>query len=249
MSNRIFQQIKRDRPLIHCIANVITVNDCANALLAIGASPTMAHHPMEVAEIATVSKALVLNMGAMENLEAMEIAGLAARKAGKPIVLDPVGASGAKFRRDSTIRLIEKVKPACIRGNVSEIRALAQETRTAMGVDASGYDEVDEEMLRDYSSKTGAIIVASGATDYVAYKDEVIAITGGSAILSRITGAGCMASCLTGAFLAEENSIEAVIACISLIDKCAEVSEEKTRDTKGGTMTFRLNFIDELSKM
>jgi len=246
-NNSILKRIKSDRPLIHCIANIVTANDCANVLLAVGASPTMAHHPMEVAEIAAASGALVLNMGAMECYEAMEIAGLAAAKANKPIVLDPVGASGAAYRREKTLELIENVKPNCIRGNLSEISALAKGMTTSMGVDASRDAKADEGMLIELSNKTGAIIIASGATDYIAYKGQVAAITGGSAIMAGITGAGCMSSCLLGAFLSEEISFDSAVSCVSFINECAEKAEMKTKNNNGGTMTFRTHFIDEVS--
>lgn len=243
------KQIEQLRPLIHCITNTVTINDCANVLLALGASPTMAHHPGEVAEMAANCGALVLNMGATECFDAMEIAGIAAKKAGKPIVLDPVGAAGTEFRRTKTIQMIETVKPDCIRGNLSELRALALETTVCRGVDAREGEVPDPELLLAYAKKTGAVVVASGATDYVAVSEEggkVFGVTGGSPMMAKVTGTGCMSSVLLGAFLAAEPKTEAVLNCLELIAVCAKRAEDKTKAQNGGTMTFRTNFLDEI---
>ena len=114
-------KIKQIHPIVHCITNTITVNDCANMVLALGASPTMAHHTLEVEEITAGTNALVCNLGATECLEAMELAGEKAAALGHPIVLDPVGVAGSTFRRNKCMALMERVHPTCIRGNYSEI--------------------------------------------------------------------------------------------------------------------------------
>ena len=248
------ERIREKSPLIHYIANIVTVNDCANILLALGARPTMAHHPLEVEEIAAAADALVLNLGATECLEAMERAGRAARRAGVPIVLDPVGASGAAFRREQALHLIEAVKPTLIRGNASELLALAQNRQTRMGVDAceNPVQSADEgqELLRQleaYARRTGSIVVASGATDYITDGQRTESITGGSALMKYVTGTGCMSSGLLAAFLAAEPSIAAVSEGIRFLDRCAEKAEARTRELQGGTMTFRQQLIDEIA--
>ena len=124
--------------MVQCITNIVTVNDCANALLAIGASPTMAHHPDEMEDFSRFCDALVCNMGATENLEAMMAAGLYAADLGHPVVIDPVGCAGSGFRREECLALIDAVKPACIRGNAAEIRALVKNCNTGRGVDDFG---------------------------------------------------------------------------------------------------------------
>lgn len=243
------QKIVSLRPLIHCITNIVTVNDCANILLAMGASPTMAHHPEEVAEVAANCGALVLNMGATECLDAMEIAGMAAKKAGKAVVLDPVGASGSEFRRKQTLHLIETVKPDCIRGNISELKALAKDAIVCRGVDAEQEVGAENAFLTEYANKTGAVLIASGAVDYVAVPSEkriLYGVFGGSTMMTKVTGTGCMQSALLGAFLASEVSTEALLACLQIMKLCAKRAEEKTMATEGGTMQFRLNFIDEI---
>lgn len=132
----IFSKIAEKKPIIHCITNIVTVNDCANVLLAIGASPVMAHHEMEVKEITSGSDALVCNMGAIENFEAMLIAGRKADSLGHPVVIDPVGVASSSYRRSLCLKLIEECHPTCIRGNVSEIKALALDETISKGVDA-----------------------------------------------------------------------------------------------------------------
>lgn len=243
------KQIEEMRPLIHCITNTVTVNDCANVLLALGASPTMAHHPGEVAEMAENCGALVLNMGATECLDAMKVAGLAAKRTGRPVVLDPVGAAGTEFRRKQTIQLIETVKPDCIRGNLSELRALALETMVCRGVDAREDEVPDPELLLAYAKKTGAFIVASGATDHVAVPEaggKIYGVTGGSPMMARVTGTGCMSSVLLGAFLAVERTTESILECLEFTSLCAKRAEGKTKSQNGGTMQFRMNYIDEI---
>ncbi len=126
----IHKKIQQIRPIIHCITNAVTVNDCANILLAAGASPTMAHHPCEVEEITTGTAALICNFGAISDYEAMKTAGKRAHALGHPIVIDPVGVSGSSYRRKKCLELMKIIHPTCIRGNYSEIQALLHHCRT-----------------------------------------------------------------------------------------------------------------------
>lgn len=243
----IKEKINKKRPLVHCITNYVTVNDCANVLLAVGASPTMAHHPLEVSEVARESDALVLNLGATEFLDAMLLAGESAKEAKRPIVFDPVGAGFTKFRREQALELISRIKPDCIRGNLSEIYALALKSETARGVDAAS-EVVDYELLKSLSKEVNAIVVASGKIDYIAYNNEVYPIEGGSSLMTKVTGTGCISSALLGAFLAVDKSVESVECCLRMISQCAENAEKSTIKREGGTMTFRTLLIDEISK-
>ncbi|MDO4409166.1 MAG: hydroxyethylthiazole kinase [Eubacteriales bacterium] len=293
----------RRRPVVQCITNIVTVNDCANALLAIGASPTMAHHPEEMADFAAVSDALVCNMGATESLEAMMAAGLASRiqKSGasgtsrtsgteagapyhpetekngtaedsaakaagatgriRPIVIDPVGCASSSFRRRKCLDLIRAVHPACIRGNAAEIRALAEGHNTGRGVDdleaerAAARSECPSETdipdvvraAMDLSYKTGAIVIASGETDYIVSGSRVYEARGGSAWMSRVTGTGCMLSSLLGAFLAVENSALSAAACCAMMKDCGEKALAATIGREGGTGTFHICLLDAMS--
>ncbi|MDD2958559.1 MAG: hydroxyethylthiazole kinase [Lachnospiraceae bacterium] len=142
---KIWKKIQEKRPLVHCITNIVTVNDCANILLAAGASPIMAHHPLESAQIQAGCRSLVCNLGATESWEAMWAAGKKACELGHPIILDPVGAAASDYRREQCFSLIEGLKPTCIRGNYSEIRALVLRRSTAGGVDAEWEEQSREE--------------------------------------------------------------------------------------------------------
>ena len=275
--SRLKMEILRRHPVVQCITNIVTVNDCANALLAVGASPTMAHHPEEMEEFAAVCDALVCNMGATESLEAMMAAGKADTAGpSRPVVIDPVGCATSAFRRRKCLELIDAVHPACIRGNGAEIRALATDHRTARGVDdlflqektegpadkngQSGAEISEDQPSSDFSLSeetvrcarqlsrmTGAIVIASGETDYVVCGDRVYSVRGGSAWMTRVTGTGCMLSVLLGAFLSVENSALSVAACCGMMNVCAERAQEHTAAEHGGTGTFRVHLIDELS--
>ena len=275
--SRLKKEILRKHPVVQCITNIVTVNDCANALLAVGASPTMAHHPEEMEEFAAVCDALVCNMGATESLEAMMAAGKADTAGpSRPVVIDPVGCATSAFRRRKCLELIDAVHPACIRGNGAEIRALATDHRTARGVDdlflqektegpadkngQSGAEISEDQPSSDFSLSeetvrcarqlsrmTGAIVIASGETDYVVCGDRVYSVHGGSAWMTRVTGTGCMLSVLLGAFLAVENSALSAAACCGMMNACAQRAQEHTAAEHGGTGTFRVHLIDELS--
>ena len=250
---RLRAKVEKSRPVVQCITNIVTVNDCANALLAIGGSPTMAHHPEEMADFAAVSDALVCNMGATESLEAMMAAGLASKngnteKTKRPIVIDPVGCASSAFRRGKCLELIKAVQPSCIRGNAAEIRALATDHDTGRGV-----DDLETETpyaarsAMDLARKTGAIVVASGETDYVTDGIRLYEVKGGTAWMSRVTGTGCMLSSLLGAFLAVENSALSAAACCAMMNACAERALAETVRRQGGTGTFHICLMDALS--
>lgn len=248
--------IQEKRPLVHCITNIVTVNDCANIVLAAGGSPTMAHHPLEVAEVAAGCDSLVCNMGAMESLEAMRVAGKAAKAASHPIILDPVGASGASYRREQTLELIRQLKPAVIRGNLPEIRALALKRKTQIGVDAMGTDLADADTLaiaaasvKEYAQSAHAIVIASGAIDIISDGEQTCTVSNGSPWMARITGAGCMESALLGAFFGTEESFSSAVAACVVMGRCGELARQKTCELCGGTMTFRMHLIDAVSTL
>ena len=220
----LYNKIQEERPIIHCITNAVTVNDCANILLAAGASPTMAHHPLEVEEITAGTKALVCNFGAIADYEAMEKAGKVADRSDHAIVIDPVGVSGSTYRREKCQTLIETIHPTCIRGNYSEIRALMEHCSTVPGVDSGDKD-----------------IITDGTAIYICEN--------GDAKMAKITGSGCMSSVMLGAFLGTEPSVQSAAACCAFVGIAGELASEKTDACGGGTMTFRNFFIDEVSLM
>lgn len=251
----IYEKINQQRPIIHCITNAVTVNDCANILLAAGASPTMAHHPLEVAEITEGCTSLVCNFGAIDDYEAMLAAGERARELGHAIVVDPVGVSGSTYRREKVLSFIREVHPTCIRGNYSEIRALISNCSTVTGVDASQTDqdashqEVLVTAMEQYARREKIILVASGKTDVITDGAGTIFCKNGDPMMARITGSGCMSSVMLGAFLGVEPSINGAAACCAFMGIAGEIAVEKTKACGGGTMTFRNCLIDAVSLM
>lgn len=239
-------RIKTLHPVIHCITNTVTMNDCANLALALGASPTMAHHEKEVEEIAAGADALVCNLGATECLDAMFLAGEKAHDLAHPIVLDPVGVAGSSYRRKKCMDLIRHIEPTCIRGNYSEILALMRQRNTAVGVDAADTD-MDLDALQQFADEVHEIVVASGEKDYITDGKRLYVCERGHRMMSHITGSGCMSSVALATFLAVEPSIESANACCHFLGQMGELAAKQTEERAGGTMTFRELFLDAVS--
>lgn len=247
----IICRIREKRPLIHCISNIVTVNLCANGLLAIGAAPVMAHHPMEVEEITQGADALVCNMGAMEDLEAMGKAAKRATALKHPIVIDPVGVAASGFRREQCYELIREANPSCIRGNVSEMIAIIENRSVAKGVDATGGKTDDlVEKMKQYAKRHGTILIASGKEDIVTDGEESYSVANGDSLMAAITGSGCLSSVILGAVLAVDKGASgaksAALGC-ALIGIAGQKAAGLTRKLEAGTMTFERYFIDQLS--
>ena len=252
--DKFYMEIKKQHPVIHCITNTVTVNDCANILLAIGASPVMAHHPLEVAEITEGTSALVCNMGAIADYEAMLAAGHRAKELGHPVIIDPVGVAGSSYRRTMCRSLIQSLRPTCIRGNYSELRALMQNRKTAAGVDAAPEDAVttNEQWISDlkaYARTEQMIVIASGETDIITDGTTVYLCHNGDPLMAKITGSGCMSSCLLGTFMGIEASLESAASCCAFMGIAGELAASRTHQWEGGTMTFRMKLIDAVSLM
>lgn len=211
MFAELWNNVHTKTPLIHAITNYVTVNDCANALLACGASPIMADDVGEVAEITALCAGTVLNIGTLNQrtIEAMHLAAETANRLEHPLVLDPVGVGASVLRTQTAEALLAKHRFTVIRGNASEIKTLALGSGNTQGVDASLADQITEANLpqaiafiRAFSQKTGAIIAVSGAIDIVSDAEHSFGIKNGHAAMSKITGTGCMSSCLVAAYLA-----------------------------------------------
>ena len=261
--NQMMDDIRQNRPLVHCITNVVTVNDCANILLAVGASPTMAHHPAEAAEVTAGCKSLVINLGATESFRAAQEAAIQADQLSHPIVIDPVGIGGSTYRREFLQELLQKVHPACIRGNVSEMQALLTNRATVTGVDAmdvntehTGKDNTGslaidrkklQKMAETFAMQHSCILMISGEVDFLTDGRQSWQVANGSCMMSRITGTGCMLSALLGAFLSQENSVTAAVCACGFMGICGENAAEQTKTACGGTMTFRDKLIDSAS--
>ena len=229
MFKTIFENVREKCPLIHNITNYVTVNDCANIILAAGGSPTMAEHPQEVEEAVRKAQALVCNMGAIDKVEAMVLAGREANRLGTPVVLDPVGAGGTQLRRDAVKRLLEEVHFSVIRGNASEIRYLAGQQTTGSGVDVSALDEITEENLSSAVTMAAAladnlssVIAISGKIDVISNGKITCVLRNGCGTMARITGSGCMLTTLIGGFCAAapEHPFEATCAAMAAMGIC-----------------------------
>lgn len=248
----VLRAVRRKKPLVQCITNVVTVNDCANIILASGGSPTMASHPLEVEEAVCNVRALVCNMGAIDKVDAMILAGREANRLGKPVILDPVGAGGTQLRRDGIKRLLEEVHFTVIRGNASEIRYLAGQQTTGSGVDVGQMDEIDEtnlpaavSMAADLAEKRKTVIAISGKIDVISNGRETCVLRGGCATMARITGSGCMLTSLIGAFCgAYADPFAAACAAMAAMGISGEMAEEKRLRCGTGNATFRNDLID-----
>lgn len=201
----VLENTQNRTPMVHSITNNVTINDCANIILAAGGTAIMAQDEREVEEITSHAQALVINMGAVRAQEAMLRAAKIARRNGNPVVLDPVAAGASTLRREMCSRLLSENLVSVIRGNASEVRALAAGAEQETGVEASALDSVTEDnlqesaaWLRSFSRRTGAVVMLTGAMDVITDGTRTAVVRGGSAYLRRITGAGCMLTSLTG---------------------------------------------------
>lgn len=257
MLGQCLQNVRSKTPLVHCITNYVTVNDCANILLAAGASPIMADDINEVEEITSICGALAVNIGTLNQrtIRSMFLAGKTANALNKPVILDPVGAGASKLRTDTALKLIEDVRFSVIRGNMSEIKALSLGSAATKGVDADAADAVTAETLDDtvtfikaFAQKTGAVIAATGAVDIVASDSKAYLIYNGHPMMSRITGSGCMLTVLIGAFLAANPTHipEATAAAVSAMGLAGESAFRKLEKTGGGNSTYRNYLIDAI---
>ena len=185
MSSEYLENVRRQRPVVHTITNYVTANDCANLLLAAGASPIMADAPEETAQIAAMADAVVLNLGTLSvsKREAMLLAGKAAAAADRPIVLDPVGVGTSDFRRETAKMLLAEVHPTVIRGNRSEIRALLTGETGERGVDTADLSEDGAETARLLAKQTGAVVMQTGETDLVTDGEQILHVQGGNELL------------------------------------------------------------------
>lgn len=243
---KIHEKISKTRPLVHCITNPVTINDCANVLLAVGARAIMASHVDEVEDIQQGASALVLNLGGIANFNAMTRAAKAASSLGHPVVVDPVGVSASGLRRRACLELLTSHLVTCVRGNGSEIAALLSESRTATGLEAEGISGDVCPNAVALARRHSCTVVSSGATDVITDGKSVFAVSNGDAMMTRITGSGCMSTTLIGAFYSMENSILAAVASCAYMGICGEVAAKDTRSLGRGTGTFRTFLIDKL---
>lgn len=253
------QNVRKSTPLVHCITNYVTVNDCANALLACGGSPIMSDEPGDVADIQSICGGLVLNIGTLNKhtIAGMEVAADTATKLGHPIVLDPVGAGASKLRTETAGMLLDRFGISVIRGNMSEMKALAGAASSTRGVDVSPDDAVNDDNVsqsaqfaKDLASKTGAIVAITGAIDIIADSQRAFAVRNGSPIMGKITGAGCMLTCVTAAYVVanQQNHLEGALAAVACMGIAGEVAKARMQPVDGNA-SFRTYLIDALYNM
>lgn len=245
-------RVRERSPLIHCITNYVTANDCANLLLACGASPIMADSPDEVGDVVSLCGGLLLNMGTMSRsrLEAMLLAGERANALGIPVVLDPVGAGSSGARTEAVLTLLRTVRVSAIRSNLSELRAILGIAAPTRGVDSDPKEKITDPAetvasMKRLSDRLGVVVAVTGETDLVADREKVYKIKNGSPLLRLVTGAGCQLSALTAAFLAAnpEAPTAAVSAAVSMMGVCGEIAAERMREADGNA-SYRNYVID-----
>lgn len=237
-------------PLVHCITNYVTVNDVANAILAVGASPIMSDEARDVEDIVSISQALVINIGTLNErtVESMLIAGRKANSLGVPVILDPVGAGASGYRCEVTDRLLREVRFTVIRGNLSEMSYIAGLGGGTKGVDSS-LTEKDRDpaaVAAAVSSSFSAVAAITGRVDTVCYGSRVARISSGCAEMGSITGTGCMLSGVIGAFVgASDDAFRAAAAAIAAMGASGEAAFAAAGARGNGS--FHMALIDALS--
>lgn len=250
MLGEIIKQTRRRKPLIHCINNHVTSNDCANILLACGGSAIMADDPDEVAEVTAMCDGLVLNMGTPNHrkLEALLKAGKEANRLGHPVILDPVGVGSSVMRRNAGHQLLKQVRFAAIRGNATEIATLVRGTAAHRGVDAdieeAAVEAVDEN-AKHLSLETGAVVAVTGDTDIVTDGRMIYRVHNGHPMMKTVTGSGCQLSALLGAYLTAnpEKPFHAALAAVCAMGLAGQIAHERLT-LLDGNASYRNYIID-----
>ena len=259
MLKECFDNVRKSVPLVHNITNYVTVNDVANIILACGASPIMSDEPDDVTDITSICSSLNINIGTLHksSIEAMYLAGKRANELGHPILLDPVGAGASALRTNTAVDLMEQLQLTVIRGNISEIKTLANGNGTTKGVDADVADAVTEENLDEavafakaFSEKSGSIVAITGAIDLVSDGRKCYVIRNGRPEMGRITGTGCQLSGLMTAYLVAnpEQKLEAAAAAVCTMGLAGEIGWSYMQKGDGNS-TYRNRIIDAIYNM
>jgi len=256
----LLNKVRESKPLVHHITNYVTVNDCANITLAIGASPVMADAVGEAADIAAIAKAVVLNIGTLNerSIPSMMTAGKTANAKGIPVVFDPVGAGVSKLRNDTAASITGEIKLSVIRGNISEIKYIAGLSSQTKGVDASDSDIAGAggggafgagQIAQTLARKLGCVVVISGAVDAISDDKKILFVENGHPMLGNLTGTGCMCSSLIGSFCgaAPEEPFAAAAAAMMCMGIAGELAYESAGQRGNGS--FRAALHDAISRM
>lgn len=254
MFGEMLDNVRIRKPLIHCITNHVTANDCANILLACGASPIMGDDMNEAEEITALCSGLSISLGTLNRsiIPSMLSSGKKANELLKPIVFDPVGVGASKLRADTARQIMNGVKLSVIRGNISEIKFLASGFWGISGVDADISDTVTNsnldtsvDFIKNFSEKTGAVIAVTGEIDIVADSEKAFVIYNGHPMMSRVTGTGCQLSALTAALAGAnpDNILQAAAASVCAMGLCGEKAFERLT-LLDGNASYRSYIID-----
>jgi hydroxyethylthiazole kinase len=252
---KLLTTLREKKPLVHHITNYVTDNDCANITLAIGGSPVMADEPADAADIASIANAVVLNMGTLNSrtIPAMVTAGRIANEKGIPVIFDPVGAGASTLRNETAASLLEEVKFAAVRGNISEIRFLAGLHSQTKGVDASEADLANTsygvDAAKILAEKLRCTIAITGPEDIITDGNKVVTVSNGVAMLGNLTGTGCMCTSLMGCYLGANPHMPLESAVVALLSMgiAGEIAYEKAG--KLGNGSFRIALHDAMSRL
>jgi hydroxyethylthiazole kinase len=241
-------RLRERKPLVHQITNYVVMNETANATLALGALPVMAHAPEEVEEMVGFAGALVLNIGTLSShwVEAMLAAGRAANERDVPVVLDPVGVGATRYRTETAKRILDEVEIAVLRGNAGEVATLVGVAAEMRGVESIGAGGEPAEIARAAARSLGVVAAVTGPVDHVSDGERVARISNGDPMLATITGTGCMSSAVTGCFLAVAES--AFDGAVEALVAFGVAGEDAARDAKGPG-SFHVNLYDALAAL
>ncbi len=242
------RRLRERKPLVHQITNYVVMNETANATLALGALPVMAHAAEEVEEMVGLAGALVLNIGTLspEWVDAMVAAGRAANARSIPVVLDPVGAGATRYRTETAKRILGQVRIAVLRGNAGEVATLVGVAAEVRGVESIAAGGDPGELAREAARSLGVVASVTGPVDHVSDGERVVKVANGDAMLARVTGTGCMSSAVTGCFLAV--SEDALDAAVGALVAFGVAGEDAAREAKGPG-TFHAGLYDALAAL
>src|SRR5881296_756187 len=239
------RRLRERKPLVHQITNYVVMNETANATLALGALPVMAH-AREEEEMAALAGAVVLNIGTLSPhwVDAMIAAGRAANERGVPVVLDPVGVGATRYRTDTARRILDEVSVTVLRGNAGEVATLVGVDAEVRGVESIGGGMPADELALEAARRLGVVASVTGPVDHVSDGERVLAVSNGHELLATVTGTGCMSSALTGCFLAakRDSPLEAAAEALAAFGVAAEDAAEGAQ----GPGTFHARLYDAL---
>lgn len=240
-------------PLIHCITNPISINDCANFVLAIGAKPIMAEHPLEVEEITSRANALAVNIGNITDarLESIKLSAKKASELNIPWIIDIVGVNCSKLRFNYVNELLDNLQPSIIKGNMSEIKAISCVESNSKGIDVTKADETTKEnisenilIVKKLAKKYNTVVIASGKIDVITDGSTVYTVENGCETMSLVTGTGCILNVLTGTMLSVNEPLTAGVMATALLSVAGELSE-----CSKGTGSFKIRLLDMVNTM